>query len=206
MKYEVVEKLMQINGVKPSDVSRDTGIPSSVFTDWKKGRYTPKADKIFTLAQYFGVPMEIFFEDKDRIEYYYSKIQEHINEHLDQKPLYRASAGQGAYNDTYADETISGEEGYEYATVVGDSMFPVLQDGDVVKVKPQTETTAHDLTLVKVDGEHATIKYVEIVSNGVWLRAENKEVFEDRFYTIQEVLTLPVTVIGKVVEFSRKIK
>lgn len=61
--YEVVEKLMKEKGVKASEVAKETGIPSSVFTDWKKGRYTPKADKLYVLAKYFGVPMETFFED-----------------------------------------------------------------------------------------------------------------------------------------------
>lgn len=60
--YEVLERLMKEKGVKASEVAKDTGIPSSVFTDWKKGRYTPKADKLYVLAKYFGVPMETFFE------------------------------------------------------------------------------------------------------------------------------------------------
>lgn len=63
--YEVLEKLMKEKGVKASDVAKETGIPSSVFTDWKKGRYTPKADKLYVLAKYFGVPMEVFFEPEN---------------------------------------------------------------------------------------------------------------------------------------------
>ena len=202
--YEKVERLMNEKGVKVSDVAKATGISSSVFTDWKKGRYTPKADKLYALAQYFDVPMEYFFDETDRLEYYYAKIQENLNNYLKGKPLYRASAGQGAYNDAYSDETIeTDDDGCEYATVIGESMMPELRDGDIVKILRQTETTPRDFTLVKVDGEHATIKFVEIVSDGVWLRALNKEVFEDRFYTIQEVMTLPITIIGKVVELRR---
>lgn len=64
--YEVLERLMKEKGVKASEVAKETNIPSSVFTDWKKGRYTPKADKLYILAKYFGVPMETFFE-KDTI-------------------------------------------------------------------------------------------------------------------------------------------
>ena len=60
--YEVLERLMKEKGVKASELAKETGIPSSVFTDWKKGRYTPKADKLYVLARYFGVPMETFFE------------------------------------------------------------------------------------------------------------------------------------------------
>ena len=198
--YEIVEKLMQEKGVKPSEVSKETGIPQSVFTDWKKGRYTPKADKLYALARYFDVPMEYFFDPEADVQ----RIQDSINEYLKGKPVYRVSAGQGAYNDTYADKEIKVEDdGYEYAEVIGDSMLPELRDGDIAKIQPQTETTPHDYTLVKVDGEHATIKQVEIVADGVWLRALNKAVFEDRFFTIQEVMTLPVTIIGKVVGIER---
>ena len=121
-----------------------------------------------------------------------------------EKPLYRASAGQGAYNDTYTSESITmGEEGYEYATVVGDSMLPELRDGDVIKIEPTSQTSPKDFTLIKIDGEDCTVKFVEVVDNGIWVRALNKEVFEDRFYSIQDVLTLPITIIGKVVAFRR---
>ena len=83
-------------------------------------------------------------------------------------------------------------------------MYPVIQDGDMVKVHHQTETSPHDISIVKINGDEATCKYVEIVKDGIWLRAENKSVFEDRFYSIQEVLTLPISIIGKVTELKRR--
>lgn len=83
--YEVLEKLMKEKGVKASDVAKETGIPSSVFTDWKKGRYTPKADKLYVLAKYFGVPMEVFFEPQN-IEV--SEEKEYKKEDLDPKSDY----------------------------------------------------------------------------------------------------------------------
>lgn len=204
--YEKVEKLMKMKGVKVADVAKATGISSSVFTDWKKGRYTPKADKLYALAEYFDVPMEYFFDENDRLDYYYEKIQERISKYLKgiEKPVYRASAGEGAYNDTYTTDSISMvEEGYEYAEVVGDSMLPELRDGDVIKIEPTSHTSPKDFTLIKIDGEDCTVKFVEVVDNGIWVRALNKEVFADRFYTIQDVLTLPITIIGKVVAFRR---
>lgn len=82
-------------------------------------------------------------------------------------------------------------------------MSPLLQDGDYVKIHLQTQTSPHDLTAIKIDGESVTIKHVQVAENGVWLRAENKEVFEDKFYSVQEVLSLPVTIIGKVVLSQR---
>lgn len=41
-------------------VSKDTGIPQSVLSDWKGGRSKPKVDKLKVLADYFGVSIEYF--------------------------------------------------------------------------------------------------------------------------------------------------
>lgn len=46
-------------------VSKETGIPQSVLSDWKTGRSKPKVDKIKILADYFGVSIEYFLEDSN---------------------------------------------------------------------------------------------------------------------------------------------
>lgn len=39
-------------------VSKDTGISTSTLTNWKHGRYIPKANKLKILADYFDVSLE----------------------------------------------------------------------------------------------------------------------------------------------------
>lgn len=196
-----VETLCESQGISINRLEQVLGFSQGSIR--KMDKSSPKADRLYKIAQYFQVPMEYFFNESDPFAEAFMEATFPFRESAKEKPLYRASAGQGCYNDTYADETIKAEDGYEYATVCGDSMLPELRDGDTVKILRQAETTPHDYTLVKVDGEHATIKFVEIVENGVWLRALNKDVFEDKFFTISEVMTLPVTIIGKVVSFER---
>ena len=187
-RLEKLQTLCNDRGISINRLEQEIGVSQGSLR--KIDTNMPKADKVFALSQYFHVPMEYFFSDDSPKE----------------KPLYRASCGEGAYNDTYATETIEADDdGCDYAKVIGDSMYPDLHDGDVVKIQRQTETSPHDYTLVKVDGEHATIKFVEIVSDGVWLRAVNKSVFEDRFYSVAEVMTLPVTIIGRVTELRRSL-
>lgn len=208
--YEKFERLMKEKGVTPADVSKATGIGKSSLTGWKNGSYTPKADKLYAISRYFGVPMEYFFDVEianQTVEESIAQIQNNLKDYLKTKPLYRASAGQGAFNDTYADETISStEDGFEFVEIVGDSMLPILENGDIVKVELTTEVSPHDLSVVKIDGETSCVKYCEITDRGIWLKAENKAVYEDHFYSIQQVLTLPIVVIGRVVELRRKIK
>lgn len=147
---------------------------------------------------------EEYFGSDDEFRKFSDELEEFEKSH---KPIYDVAAGQGRINDGYADEFVEEEEevedGYSWCRICGDSMYPILRDGDKVKVRHQTQTEPTDLTVVKINGDEATCKYVQITDNGVWLRAENKEVFADRFYTVSEVLSLPITIIGKVVQMQR---
>lgn len=197
-RYEKIQTLCKQRGISIRKLENDLQFSNGYISKMKSSK--PNADAIAKIAWYFQIPAESLDNDESRNE-------EWIKKHYLSRPLYRVSAGQGAYNDVYADETISIDDtdsGYEFIEVVGDSMYPVLHDGDIVKVKLTTETEPHDLSVVKVDGESSTIKYCELVSDGLWLKAENKDVFKDRFYSVQEVVTLPISIIGKVVELRRK--
>lgn len=58
--YEKFEALLKRDKVTAYTVSRATRIGPSTFSDWKRGRYTPKLDKLQKIAEYFGVPIEYF--------------------------------------------------------------------------------------------------------------------------------------------------
>lgn len=195
--YKVFEKLLEKDGVKAADVCRATGINSATFSNWKKGAYAPKHDKLGLIAEYFGIAPWVFYDEPENIDTYKRK---------NQSGIYDVDAGPGHYNSDqpseYMDDAMPDSS---YCRVHGDSMLPTLHDGDIVVVRHQQETAPNDYTVVKLNGDECTVKFVEIVDNGVWLRAENKEVFEDRFYTVQEVLSLPITIIGKAVEVRRQL-
>lgn len=64
--YEIFEKLLKEKNIKVADVTRATGIASSTFTDWKKGRYTPKQDKLEKIADYFGVSLDYLTKGEEK--------------------------------------------------------------------------------------------------------------------------------------------
>lgn len=225
--YQRILDLCEQRGVKVTNVEKELGLSKGSLKKVEKN--TPNAEKIYILAKYFGVPMEAFFEEEPPA---ISKYEEDIGnaveychryendeafrtqadaieaELANAEPVYEVAAGagriNGCYTDTYITEEYSDE--FSWVQIYGDSMYPILHDGDLVQVHQQTETCKTDLTVIKVDGETATVKYVEMVENGIWLRAENKDVFDDKFYTVQEILTLPITIIGKVTELRRKLE
>lgn len=58
MYYENFKKLCENADVTPAEVSRRTGVATSTLTNWKKGIYTPKSEKLQKIADYFGVSLE----------------------------------------------------------------------------------------------------------------------------------------------------
>ena len=185
--YEKFEALLKRDGVKTADVIRGTGINQTTFSHWKHGRYTPKPDKIKLIAEYFGVPMSYFYTDD--------------------APVYEVAAGQGRINDGLPMESEKFKancgDDHGYIKVVGESMQPALKDGDILKTVPfDGDVSPKDFCIVKVDGEALTVKHVEMTDTGVWLRALNKDVFEDKFYTTQEVMTIPIQIVGKAVSIA----
>lgn len=87
--------------------------------------------------------------------------------------------------------------------IKGDSMMPILTNGDVVIVRKQTTADNGDTVIAMVNGYDATCKRYERSNNGIMLIPNNSS-YTPTFYTNEEIESLPVTIIGKVVELRRK--
>lgn len=87
--------------------------------------------------------------------------------------------------------------------VKGDSMLPKLEEGDIVIVKCQGDVETGDIAIVLVNGNEATIKQVKKVDGGIMLYGFNPDVYEPHFYSNKQIETLPVRILGKVIESRR---
>lgn len=56
--YEKYIALRDEKGVTDYEVSKETGIAQSTFSDWKSGRSKPKVAKLLKIAKYFDVTIE----------------------------------------------------------------------------------------------------------------------------------------------------
>ena len=77
--YEIFEQLLLKFGVTAYQVAKATGISTATLTNWKKGRYTPKQDKLQKIADYFGVTVEYLMTGKNEPKEKANKI---INEDI----------------------------------------------------------------------------------------------------------------------------
>lgn len=67
-KYEKYVRLRNSMHLKDADVSRETKIAKSTFTDWKTGRSEPKSDKLQKISDFMGVRIDYFIDDGQHYE------------------------------------------------------------------------------------------------------------------------------------------
>ncbi len=63
--YDTYVRLRDEKGVTDYKVSQETGVSTATLSEWKKGTYTPKIDKIQRIATYFGVPIDTFLQTQE---------------------------------------------------------------------------------------------------------------------------------------------
>ncbi|MCM1564887.1 MAG: XRE family transcriptional regulator [Dehalobacter sp.] len=88
--------------------------------------------------------------------------------------------------------------------VKGDSMEPRIKKGDILIIKKQPDIDSGDIGIVLINGESATVKQIHKAETGITLQAWNTA-YPTKFYSNKEIETLPVMILGKVVEFRGKI-
>ena len=88
--------------------------------------------------------------------------------------------------------------------IKGNSMAPRICDGDVVIACKQEIVENNEIAVVLINGEDATIKEVQFSKTGITLVGWNVSEYKPHFYPTDEIKSLPVKIIGKVVELRGK--
>lgn len=84
--------------------------------------------------------------------------------------------------------------------VKGNSMSPEITDGEIAIVRKQDDADSGNICVVMVNGDEATLKRIKKSEQGLTLIPTNTIEFSPTFYTNKEIETLPVRILGKVVE------
>lgn len=87
--------------------------------------------------------------------------------------------------------------------VHGDSMLPKLHDGDTVIVRKQPDVESGDIAIVLASEKEATARKIKKSPSGITLIGYNIDVYPPHFYSNEQIESLPVVVLGKVVELRR---
>lgn len=94
----------------------------------------------------------------------------------------------------------NGNKEYFGLIVRGDSMYPLLLDGDTVVIKRQEVAETGDICACYINGYDATLKRISLTEHSITLKPENPN-YPPKTYTHPG----EVTIAGKVIEVRRKI-
>lgn len=164
MFWENFIELCKKNNISPNGLAKELSISSGSITSWKQGR-VPKWQTLSMLAEHFGVTVEELIAEE--------KQNEPNAIFLDDKQIYMipvfesVSAGFGAcasgeivgYEPCHIHNPFEAAESL-CIRVKGDSMFPKIEDGDLIQVHKQTSVDSGSVAVVLLDGDEGLVKKV----------------------------------------------
>ena len=100
-------------------------------------------------------------------------------------------------------ENIPNIKEYYALKITGDSMLPLLSEGDLVIVHDQDDVESGQTAVILINGEEATVKKVVKTNEGIELHSMNPYYTVKKF-TYEDMKSIPVKIIGRVKEAKIK--
>lgn len=207
-----VKELRLAKSLSQEQLAEKIGLTKQAISQYERGERSPSMEVLEALCDFFNVSSDFLlgfdsvtlrFVGKNEIDKLESKSSVRI------PVLGRVAAGVpiDAIEDVLDWEEIpeamaaTGE--FFGLKIKGDSMQPRIAEGDVVIVRSQPDAESGDVVIVQVNGDHATCKRIIKHNTGISLVSFNP-VYPPIVYTNEEIKSLPVTIVGKVVENRQK--
>lgn len=203
-----LKELRQSRKLTQEEFAQLTGLSRSAIGMYESGKREPNYETLEMLADFFNVDLNYLLGKSDantRIQF----PAQHVPVY-EIKILGKVVAGvpMEAIEDITGTIRITNPDaanGHYYGLrVEGQSMEPEMHEGDLLIIHEQSYFDSGDICIVYIDGHDATVKKVQKSKDGLTLIGYNTVVYPPRFYSASEVESLPVRVVGKVVEVRRK--
>ena len=193
-----IRKYREQKGWTQGELGKMVGVSSAGVSFWEREQREPNLATIEKLAEIFEVPRSALLGEP----------MTPTTDHSHWIPvLGRVAAGIPIemIEDIIDYEEVDDKYGECFALQIsGDSMSPRFLRGDVVIVKRQEDVESGEIAIVCVNGEDATCKKVLKHDNGISLVSLNP-LYEPRFFTEEEINSMPISILGKVVELRGKL-
>lgn len=196
---EIIKNYRTSHGLSLRDFAKSVGVSHSYISQLEKGeiRY-PSYERMELIAKAMGATTEWIKKEMDG-ERNAIKVPV-LGKVIGGLPI-EASQEIIDYEEITKEMAKTGE--FFALKVKGDSMSPEISEGDVVIVKKQSDVDSGQVAIVLVNGNEATIKRVKKLENGIMMIPFN-QTYSPWAYTAEEIESLPVQIIGRVVECRKK--
>lgn len=175
---------------------------------WESGVSEPPVKKLRELASIFNIDMDDLASKDLKNENNNDSEQKRLGKTINVLGRVAAGIPINAITEIIDTEEISedmAKTGDFFALQIkGDSMEPRIYDGDVVIVRQQEDADSGDIVIAMVNGYDATCKRLVKYATSIALVSLNSK-YEPMMFTMEEVESKPVRIIGKVVELRGKL-
>lgn len=197
-----LKDLLKSKNATQLELAKFLNVSNTTVNNYVKGYNMPRMDKIDGICNFFNINRSDLIEQKDP-ELTFVDLSKSVKIPVVGK--IPAGVPIEAIEDII--ETIDipedwtkGDKEYIGLRVSGDSMYPVLLDGDTVVIQVQPGAETGDICACYVNGYDATLKRISLTPNSITLKPENPS-YPPKTYTHPG----EVTIAGKVVEVRRKL-
>lgn len=185
------------------DLATFLGVDRTTYTKYETGASEPNLETLNRLADYFGVKIEYLLGNAPTVNEPTKPKGVMIPVLGDVRAGYPIEAVENIIDYEEIDESMARRGEYFALRIKGDSMEPRFADGDVVIVHKQETADSGDIVVALVNGDSATIKKLKRHQSGITLMPTNMA-YEPMYYSNEEIVSLPVSILGKVVELRAK--
>ena len=198
----VLKNLRESIGMNQEELSEKFGISKSTIGMYETNKREPNFELLKEFANFFNVSTDYLLEQ--------IKKDDLANFDIMQIPLLgKIQAGVPTemfldiidYIDIPADMARGNKELFALKTK-GKSMEPNFIEGDILIFEKTEDCENGQFCAVAVNGDDATFKKVTKTDTGIMLQPLNPA-FETKFYTNEQIASLPVTIIGVLKQIRR---
>lgn len=202
------KQCLKEKNIKQAELARSTKITPSSISDWSKGKYIPKRDKLLAIAEYLEVNPDWLVGESDNMDIP-STISNNVDEteklidNISKLPILGTiCAGDGVYIEEEYDEHIFIDQGMraDFALrVKGDSMIEAgIFDGDLVFIRQQSSVRNGKIAAVRLtEWNEASLKKIFVKNDSVILYPCNPD--------FEPIVTRNVEIIGECVGVYREL-
>ncbi len=194
---DIIKELRLKRGITQSELAKLCSVHQTAVSQWENGRTLPDKQTLLKLSDIFGVSVDLLIgkgepaEKKNLVPVLgYVRAGSPIEAHEEVLEYIEIPDGMAARGEYFG------------LRVKGDSMTPGICPDDTVIIRKQDYIESGEVGVVLIGNMDATVKKVIKKGTSLTLVPFNTS-YEPMIFTPDEVVTLPVKIIGKVVELRR---
>ncbi len=215
----MLKELRKNKGVTQKDVADAIGVSQVAYSYYELGKREPPFETLKTLADYFGVSVDVLLGRASDTEQPSSAqwpkmvtpARKPIGRNYKRFPVYAFLACGSPEDMTdyiideiYLDDSVWEGHDVMVARTQGDSMSPSIKSGDQVVIdRSDVEPINGKIYAVQVNGDTATLKQVNVSTDGIDLVPVNPA-YQTIHYTADQCASMPVRILGRLIYSERK--